>query len=91
MVEGPRVGLAARFAEALHAGDGAELAAVSEEFEQMGDLVAAVDAAAHAAIAYRARVYADRRWAARHERKRWLNNAGAPVPPRSVGLPSGRR
>ena len=53
MVEGPRVGLVARFAEALQAGDGAELAAVSEEFEQMGDLVAAVDAAAHAAIAYR--------------------------------------
>jgi DNA-binding CsgD family transcriptional regulator len=29
------------------------LAAVSEEFEQMGDLVAALDAAAHAALAYR--------------------------------------
>jgi DNA-binding CsgD family transcriptional regulator len=41
------------FAAALAAGDGAELAAVSEEFERMGDLVAAVDAAAHAAIAYR--------------------------------------
>jgi DNA-binding CsgD family transcriptional regulator len=53
IVEGPRVGTAARFAAALHAGDGAELAAVSNEFELMGDLVAAVDAAAHAAIAYR--------------------------------------
>ncbi|WP_319456211.1 MULTISPECIES: LuxR C-terminal-related transcriptional regulator [unclassified Mycobacterium] len=53
MVEGPRVGVAARFAEALQAGDGAELVAVSEEFEQMGDLVAAVDAAAHAAMACR--------------------------------------
>jgi DNA-binding CsgD family transcriptional regulator len=53
MVEGPRVGFAARFAEALAAGDGAELAAVSEEFERMGDLVAAVDGAAHAAIAHR--------------------------------------
>jgi hypothetical protein len=29
------------------------LAAVSEEFERMGDLVAAVDAAAQAALAYR--------------------------------------
>jgi DNA-binding CsgD family transcriptional regulator len=29
------------------------LAAVSEAFEQMGDLLAAMDAAAHAAIAYR--------------------------------------
>ena len=53
IVEGPRAGLAARFAAALEAGDAAELAAVSEEFERMGDLVAAVDAAAHAALAYR--------------------------------------
>ena len=53
VVEGPRVGVAARFAAALAAGDGAELAAASEEFEEMGDLVAALDAAAHAATAYR--------------------------------------
>jgi DNA-binding CsgD family transcriptional regulator len=53
IVEGPRVGLAARFAEALRDGDAAELALVSEEFERMGDLVAAVDAAARAALLYR--------------------------------------
>ncbi len=53
MVEGPRAGIAARFATALATGDGAELAAVSEQFEDIGDLVAAVDAAAHAAIVYR--------------------------------------
>jgi DNA-binding CsgD family transcriptional regulator len=53
IVEGPRAGVAARFAEALDDDDGAELAAVSAEFEDMGDLIAAVDAAAHAAIAYR--------------------------------------
>jgi DNA-binding CsgD family transcriptional regulator len=53
IVEGPRAGVAARFAEALHDDDGAELSAVSAEFEDMGDLIAAVDAAAHAAIAYR--------------------------------------
>jgi DNA-binding CsgD family transcriptional regulator len=53
IVEGPRAGVAARFAEALHDSDGAELAAVSVEFEDMGDLIAAVDAAAHAALAYR--------------------------------------
>ena len=53
IVDGPRVGLATRFAEALHDGDAAELAAVSEDFERMGDLVAAVDAAAHAAIGFR--------------------------------------
>jgi DNA-binding CsgD family transcriptional regulator len=53
IVEGPRVGLAARFADALRDTDASELAAVSEEFERMGDVIAAVDAAAHAAIAYR--------------------------------------
>jgi DNA-binding CsgD family transcriptional regulator len=53
IVEGPRVGAAARFAVALRDGDAAELGYVSEEFESMGDLVAAVDAAAHAALAYR--------------------------------------
>ncbi len=52
-VEGPRVGVAARFAEALRDGDAAQLASVSEEFERLGDLVAAVDAAAHAALTYR--------------------------------------
>ena len=55
IVEGPRVGCAARFAAALRDGDAAELAAVSKDFETMGDLVAAVDAAAHAAMAYRRR------------------------------------
>jgi DNA-binding CsgD family transcriptional regulator len=53
IVEGPRAGVAARFAEALHDDDGSKLAAVSGEFEDMGDLIAAIDAAAHAAIAYR--------------------------------------
>jgi DNA-binding CsgD family transcriptional regulator/tetratricopeptide (TPR) repeat protein len=53
IVEGPRVGLAARFAAALSDGDAAELAAVSEEFEKIGDLIAAIDAAAHAALVHR--------------------------------------
>lgn len=53
IAEGPRVGVAARFSAALSDGNAAELAAVSEEFELMGDLVAAVDAAAQAALAYR--------------------------------------
>ena len=58
IVEGHRAGLAARFAAALRDSDGTELAALSQEFEKMGDLIAAVDAAAHAAIAHRR---ADRR------------------------------
>ncbi|WP_326549088.1 LuxR C-terminal-related transcriptional regulator [Mycolicibacterium sp. ND9-15] len=53
MVEGPRAGLAARFAEALGNGDAAGLDSVAGEFEHIGDLVAAIDATAHAALAYR--------------------------------------
>jgi len=53
IVEGPRVGLATRFAAALRDGDAVRLASVSEEFERLGDLVAAVDAAAQAALVYR--------------------------------------
>lgn len=53
MVEGPRVGLAARFAEGVRDGDAAQLVSLSEEFESMGDCVAAVDAVAHAALAFR--------------------------------------
>ena len=53
LVEGPRATIAARLAAALEASDAPELASVSVDFEQMGDLVAAVDAAAHAAMTYR--------------------------------------
>ena len=52
IVEGPRADVAARFADALAAGDAAGMAAASDDFESMGDLVAALDAAAHAAITY---------------------------------------
>jgi DNA-binding CsgD family transcriptional regulator len=52
LVEGPRARVATRFAAALQSGDAAELSAVSEAFEQIGDLVAAIDAAAYAAAAY---------------------------------------
>ena len=55
VVEGSRVDVAARFAEAVRDGDGSELAAVSEAFEELGDGVAAIDASAHAALAYRRR------------------------------------
>jgi DNA-binding CsgD family transcriptional regulator len=52
-VEGPRAAVAARFASALNSGDSAELAAVSGDFERIGDVVASIDAAGHAAMAYR--------------------------------------
>lgn len=50
IVEGPRAPLAARFAGALRSRNAAELADVSKGFEEIGDLVAAADAVAHAAM-----------------------------------------
>jgi DNA-binding NarL/FixJ family response regulator len=52
-VDGPRVAVAARYAAALSADDAGELHAVSAEFEAMGDLLTAADAAGQAATAYR--------------------------------------
>lgn len=51
-VDGPRGPAAAAQAAALAAEDGAGLEAASERFEEMGDLLAAADAAAQAAAAY---------------------------------------
>ncbi|OBA85744.1 helix-turn-helix transcriptional regulator, partial [Mycolicibacterium elephantis] len=53
VVDGPRVGLAARFAAALSDGDAGQLTSLVGEFESMGDRIAAVDAAAHATLMYR--------------------------------------
>ena len=52
VVEGPRVALAVRWATALASNDGDVLMAVSGDLEQMGDRIAAADAAAHAAGAF---------------------------------------
>ena len=51
-VEGPRAELAARWAVALGAKDGPALLEVSHDLEDMGDRIAAADAAAQAAIVY---------------------------------------
>jgi DNA-binding CsgD family transcriptional regulator len=48
VVDGPRAGLAARWAAALADRDGDALLAVSHDLEVMGDRIAAADAAAHA-------------------------------------------
>jgi len=53
IVDGPRAALAARFAAALRDQDAHALSVLTEDFEQIGDLVAAADVAAHAAIFYR--------------------------------------
>lgn len=50
-VGGPRVHVAAAFARGLSAGDGSQLRSVSEQFEEIGDLFAAADVAAHASVA----------------------------------------
>ena len=49
-VQGPRVQIALRHAEALHGADSSALETVSAEYEAMGDLVAAADATAQAAF-----------------------------------------
>ncbi|MGW6034344.1 LuxR C-terminal-related transcriptional regulator [Gordonia terrae] len=54
-VEGPRAGAAAAHATALRAADGDGLMAAARMYECFGDLVAAGDAAAHAAVVYRGR------------------------------------
>lgn len=52
-VQGPRAPLSARYALALAAADAPALDEVSREFEAMGDVLAAADAAAQAATVYR--------------------------------------
>ena len=95
IVEGPRAGVAARFAAGLEGDDGPELAALSEEFERMGDLVAAVYAAAHAALAYRApgtaRIGVGLLGASRSARRTvWCQYARAASSPRAVAAERSR-
>jgi DNA-binding CsgD family transcriptional regulator/tetratricopeptide (TPR) repeat protein len=52
LVDGPRAGLAARWAAALADRDGDALLTVSHDLEKMGDRIAAADAAAHASQAF---------------------------------------
>ncbi|HKP44147.1 helix-turn-helix transcriptional regulator [Mycobacterium sp.] len=52
-VEGPRAPLSARYARALASADAAGLDAASRDFEAMGDVLAAADAAAQAATLHR--------------------------------------
>lgn len=53
VVGGPRAAAAAEFAIGLTNRDGDQLRRISEQFEAMGDIFAAADIAAHAAITYR--------------------------------------
>jgi len=51
-VDGPRAALAARWSKALNAHDGDSLLEISGDLAALGDLLAAADAAAHAALAF---------------------------------------
>lgn len=53
LVEGPRAPLSARYARAVSDNNAAGLDAVSSDFEAIGDLLAAADAAAQAAASHR--------------------------------------
>jgi DNA-binding NarL/FixJ family response regulator len=53
LAEGPRAPLSARYARALADDDAAGLDAVSRDFEEIGDALAAADAAAQAATSHR--------------------------------------
>jgi ATP/maltotriose-dependent transcriptional regulator MalT len=52
-VEGPRVAVAARYSAALSADDAGELDQVSVDFQAIGDLLAAADAAGQASTSHR--------------------------------------
>lgn len=51
-VDGPRVATAAVHAAALQDGDGDRLLAASKQYEEMGDVLSAADAAAQAAVSF---------------------------------------
>lgn len=52
IIDGPRAQLVAQWATALGSSDGGELLRISHDLEEMGDRIAAADAAAHAALAF---------------------------------------
>lgn len=80
MVEGPRAGLVARWADALAADDGERLLAVSADFEQMGDRVAAADSAAQAALAFAGQDRRGARLSASERVNRLISESAASTP-----------
>ena len=81
LVEGPRAGLVARWAAALADHDGGEaLLGVSHDLEAMGDRIAAADAAAHAAIAFRHRQQRGAALTASARASRLIGECGAITP-----------
>ena len=80
-VEGPRVGVAARFAAALQAGDGAELACCVIGIRVDGRLDGRYRrGGTRGRWRIAVRIYVDRHWDARRAHKRWQNSGGASTP-----------
>ena len=80
VVEGPRAGLAARWASAQAAKDGQLLLEVSHDLEAMGDRIAAADAAAHAAVVFAAQNLRGARLTASSRATQLIAECGATTP-----------
>ncbi len=80
LVDSPRAHLAARWAAALAGHDGKALLAVSDGLEQIGDLIGAADAAAHAAGAFRRENLRGSKLAAARRALQLINRCGATTP-----------
>jgi DNA-binding CsgD family transcriptional regulator len=80
VVEGPRAGLAARWASAQAAKDGQLLLEVSHDLEAMGDRIAAADAAAHAAAVFAAQNLRGARLTASSRATQLIGECGASTP-----------
>jgi DNA-binding CsgD family transcriptional regulator len=80
LVEGPRADLVARWADALAAKDGRTLLEVSGGLEEMGDRIAAADAAAQAALAFQAENLRGARLTASTRATQLVTECGAATP-----------
>lgn len=80
-VKGPRVAVAARYAAAVSADDAGGLHQASVDFEAMGDLLAAADAAAQASTSYHRAGEADRAMAAAARARRLATVCGGATSP----------
>ncbi len=80
LVEGPRAHLVARWADAVAARDGRALLEVSNGLEEMGDRIAAADAAAQAALAFQSENLRGARLTASTRATQLITDCGATTP-----------
>ncbi len=80
VVDAPRAGLVARWAAAAAAKDGPALLEVSQDLEEMGDRIAAADAAAQAAVVFSAQNLRGGRLTASSRATQLINDCGATTP-----------